>query len=184
MSEIKAIETTYNGYRFRSRLEARWAVFFDAAGIRYEYENEGLDLGSAGRYLPDFFLVGLSCWFEVKDSGFVGRALGRAEESRESKEFDKILAAADSGRIVLACGDPWPSSELSIIGPDFIYSCCFAEDLASNAITLIHVNGEKTDLNTKVAETLRSPRLALCYEAARGARFEFGQTPKVPQVQP
>jgi len=26
---IKAIETQYRGYRFRSRLEARWAVFFD-----------------------------------------------------------------------------------------------------------------------------------------------------------
>lgn len=25
---IKAIETEYKGYRFRSRLEARWAVFF------------------------------------------------------------------------------------------------------------------------------------------------------------
>jgi hypothetical protein len=29
-TEIKAIETSYKGYRFRSRLEARWAVFFDA----------------------------------------------------------------------------------------------------------------------------------------------------------
>jgi hypothetical protein len=28
--KIKAIETRYKGYRFRSRLEARWSVFFDA----------------------------------------------------------------------------------------------------------------------------------------------------------
>ena len=41
---IRAIETRYNGYRFRSRLEARWAVFFDTLGIRYEYEPEGFDL--------------------------------------------------------------------------------------------------------------------------------------------
>ena len=41
MAEIKAIETIYNGYRFRSRLEARWAVFFDEIGIKYEYEKEG-----------------------------------------------------------------------------------------------------------------------------------------------
>ena len=53
---IKAIETSYNGYRFRSRLEARWAVFFDAMGIQYEYEPEGFELGIHGRYLPDFFL--------------------------------------------------------------------------------------------------------------------------------
>jgi hypothetical protein len=30
---LQAIETFYRGYRFRSRLEARWAVLFDALGI-------------------------------------------------------------------------------------------------------------------------------------------------------
>jgi len=50
----KAIETEYNGYRFRSRLEARWAVFFDALGIDYEYEPEGYGLESGKKYLPDF----------------------------------------------------------------------------------------------------------------------------------
>lgn len=38
------IETRYKGYRFRSRLEARWAVFFDVLGVRWEYEPEGYDL--------------------------------------------------------------------------------------------------------------------------------------------
>jgi hypothetical protein len=38
--DIKPIETRYNGYRFRSRLEARWAVFFDTLGIEYQYELE------------------------------------------------------------------------------------------------------------------------------------------------
>ena len=36
MSNIKPIETIYNGYRFRSRLEARWAVLFDALGVEME----------------------------------------------------------------------------------------------------------------------------------------------------
>ena len=58
--EIKAIETEYNGYKFRSRLEARWAVFFDAAGIKYEYEPEGFEIKVNSeemyRYLPDFYL--------------------------------------------------------------------------------------------------------------------------------
>lgn len=52
--KIKPIETIYNGYRFRSRLEARWAVFFDALGVDYEYEPEGFNLPNGGRYLPDF----------------------------------------------------------------------------------------------------------------------------------
>lgn len=54
MNEIKPIETEYNGYKFRSRLEARWAVFFDAIEIPYEYEPEGYELKS-GWYLPDFY---------------------------------------------------------------------------------------------------------------------------------
>lgn len=54
---MKAIETKYRGYRFRSRLEARWAVFFDKAGIKWEYEVEGFDLGALGWYLPDFVML-------------------------------------------------------------------------------------------------------------------------------
>ena len=53
---IKAIETQYKGYKFRSRLEARWAVFFDAIGADWEYEKEGYELEDGTRYLPDFWL--------------------------------------------------------------------------------------------------------------------------------
>lgn len=53
MAEIKAIETEYAGCRFRSRLEARWATFFDELGIPWHYEEQGYELPS-GRYLPDF----------------------------------------------------------------------------------------------------------------------------------
>lgn len=63
---IKPIETEYQGYKFRSRLEARWAVFLDAAGIKYEYEKEGFELGDAGRYLPDFYLPDIKTWLEIK----------------------------------------------------------------------------------------------------------------------
>ena len=66
-SRIKAIETRYAGCRFRSRLEARWAVFFDTLGIRWEYEPEGFLVGFDQRpYLPDFRLPGLNVWVEVK----------------------------------------------------------------------------------------------------------------------
>lgn len=63
---LKAIETVYAGYRFRSRLEARWAVFFDTLGIAWEYEKEGYDLGEAGWYLPDFWLPDAFQWVEIK----------------------------------------------------------------------------------------------------------------------
>lgn len=68
MAEIKPIETVYNGYKFRSRLEARWAVFFDAMSIEYEYEPEGYRLSNGTYYLPDFFLPKFNVFAEVKPS--------------------------------------------------------------------------------------------------------------------
>ena len=62
---IKAIPTKYNGYTFRSRQEARWAVFFDHIGIEYEYEKEGFDL-PCGYYLPDFWIPEWKAWIEIK----------------------------------------------------------------------------------------------------------------------
>ena len=59
MKDLKAVQTRYHGYLFRSRLEARWAVFFDMCGVKYEYEPEGYDIGDGLMYLPDFLLHGV-----------------------------------------------------------------------------------------------------------------------------
>ena len=63
--DINAILTKYNGYTFRSRQEARWAVFFDYLGVEYEYEKEGFDL-PCGYYLPDFWIPEWKAWIEIK----------------------------------------------------------------------------------------------------------------------
>lgn len=65
---IPAIETRAYGCRFRSRLEARWAVFFTEAGFTWEYEPEGVHT-STGGYLCDFRVTGptgVTIWVEVK----------------------------------------------------------------------------------------------------------------------
>lgn len=67
---IRAIETTYNGFAFRSRLEARWAVFFDALDLRFNYEQEGFKMPSGVWYLPDFYLPQVRMWAEVKPDAF------------------------------------------------------------------------------------------------------------------
>jgi len=72
---IKAIQTSYAGCRFRSRLEARWAVYFDRLGIDWDYEIEGFvmrnrlglfDFPESFAYLPDFWLPERQLWVEVK----------------------------------------------------------------------------------------------------------------------
>jgi hypothetical protein len=95
-SGIAPLETRYAGYRFRSRIEARWAVFFTRLGLDWEYEEQGYDVRHAAkisahpngavdawpevhqppghvakapgrtRYLPDFHLPVLGLYLEVK----------------------------------------------------------------------------------------------------------------------
>jgi hypothetical protein len=62
---IRPIETWYRGYRFRSRLEARWAVFLDAAAIEWDYEQEGFRV-EGKYYLPDFWLPHNKAFLEIK----------------------------------------------------------------------------------------------------------------------
>lgn len=54
--DFAPIPTEYRGYMMRSRLEARWAVFFDWLDIKWEYESEGYRIGDGSMYLPDFWL--------------------------------------------------------------------------------------------------------------------------------
>jgi hypothetical protein len=83
----QTIETKHRGYRFRSRLEARWAVFFDSIGLKWEYEKEGFDLDGV-YYLPDFYLPEWNCWIEIKGKCPIngGYPYGDKKLDRFSKE--------------------------------------------------------------------------------------------------
>ena len=105
MAEIKAIETIYNGYRFRSRLEARWAVFFDALGIKYEYEKEGYDLGELGWYLPDFWLPEFRMWVEIKPSGDF-KSDGKGFCHDDATEKCKKLSCTTGDAVLYVLGEP------------------------------------------------------------------------------
>jgi hypothetical protein len=63
---LTPIETEYSGYKFRSRLEARWALYFDLCKIPWQYEVEGYTLSDGQRYLPDFWLPDYNQFVEVK----------------------------------------------------------------------------------------------------------------------
>ncbi|QIG74362.1 endonuclease I protein [Rhizobium phage RHph_N65] len=109
---MKAIDTVYKGYRFRSRLEARWAVFFATLGVEWTYEAEGYELPS-GWYLPDFFLPKHEIFVEVKPKTFGTQhdgVLSRAALYSQSSDADirraLDLANATGLPVKFACGDP------------------------------------------------------------------------------
>lgn len=64
------LPSAYRGIRFRSRTEARWAIYFEALGVPWEYEVEGFALPS-GNYVPDFLLPprdkAPARWVEIKN---------------------------------------------------------------------------------------------------------------------
>lgn len=98
---IKPIQTKYHGCLFRSRLEARWAVFLDSLGIEWEYEKEGYDLDGVW-YLPDFWIPyrygpGWGFWLEIKPVPL----------SKEELSKCAALAAATGHRTFAICGQPW-----------------------------------------------------------------------------
>jgi len=113
---MKAIETSYKGYRFRSRQEARWAVFFDSVGVPWEYEKEGYAL-SAGYYLPDFWLPTLDCFFEVKGASPTELEIAKSVELSESSR--KLVALANGQTVteprrVFSAQKEWPVKAFNI----------------------------------------------------------------------
>ena len=65
--ENKAIPTYHNGIVFRSKNEARWALFFDFVHIEYNYEPRFFTVGRI-QYRPDFYLPKYDKFAEVKSS--------------------------------------------------------------------------------------------------------------------
>lgn len=97
--KIGAKETEYKGYRFRSRLEARWAVYFDACGLKWEYEKEGFNLPDGTSYLPDFWLPQVRMWAEVKPDEFsVAEAKKCADLARVSGSPCIMLVGTPANR--------------------------------------------------------------------------------------
>ncbi len=105
MSAVKALPTTYAGVEFRSRIEARWALFFDKLGVAWTYEREGYELPS-GNYLPDFWLpdVNDGCWFEVKGAEPTDRECRLRHELEEATDRWTFIAHGDMPRELSAYG--------------------------------------------------------------------------------
>lgn len=179
---MKAIETFYRGNLFRSRIEARWAVFFSTLGIPYEYEKEGFELERIN-YLPDFWLPIQKCWIEIKG------------EKPTQNEIDKglLLHDATGNNVFIFYGQiPYPdpeqshsvSSSFAFLGNsiDLDYwwcECphCSALDIQyygrSGRIVCCATNEENNKEDRK-NYSFDSPRLLEAYYEARIARFEYG----------
>lgn len=68
MANYEAIETKFNGIRYRSKNEAKWACFFWYSNIKFEYEIQSFSGWKGDKYRPDFYLSEYDKYVEVKSS--------------------------------------------------------------------------------------------------------------------
>lgn len=163
MADIRPIQTSYAGCLFRSRLEARWAVFFDALGIEWEYEPEGFET-TAGNYLPDFriqlyFPFPAWTWFEVKP-----------DEAPDDPRHAAFVAAGNY--LTIARGIPRSYEDQAV--RDYLTTYDPPGRYGAKRVTFwAHVNGKVTTFGS-LLDGERNPAVDAAYAAARSARFEFG----------
>lgn len=153
---MKAIETRYSGCRFRSRTEARWAVFFNANGWTWQYEPEGFRLPSGG-YLPDFLIEGEGLerrWFEVKPFLDVDKLDARWVELATRSETP-VMTAYGMHRQGDGCGKAWKNGRTH-----------------PHAGRLTTPNG----LSVMIGPFWTHESFSEAWNAASSARFEFGES--------
>lgn len=186
---IKPIETVYRGCRFRSRLEARWAVFFDAMGIPWDYEPEGFELPDGTRYLPDFYLhVKRRPRIEEElDGEWANGCFAEVKGAMTDKDAHKIVMFSRFYPVIVlenipddhlayysACwkssGDRVPCYSYCWIDGDN-YPACFCK--CKDGPWIIGPDHDGWDDGQSMDAAL---------SAARQARFEYGETPHVDPV--
>ncbi len=118
ISRLKALPTTYRRVKFRSRLEARWAVFFDALDLHWEYEPQGFTLDNRkdkhpdSCYCPDFLVrtpQNEDMWIEIKPYNV-----------KQNDKFDKFKKLIDCERVYLLSGQPSDVIDSRLVCP----RCC------------------------------------------------------------
>lgn len=196
---MKPIETNYGGYRFRSRLEARWAVFFDAMGIEWEYEPQGYLLENGSTYLPDFYLPYFNVYAEVKggewlSDGDASRlkqfALERdwvAKHTRKSREIAVLVLGNIPRRsrqvFLTAAADNWLECYFGTEGGNltlFTEGAIWPLDDIARYCEEWEPGMGRYRINRGVGTShWRKAPLGIdrAYSKARKARFEHGETP-------
>lgn len=182
--EIKPIETRYAGCRFRSRLEARWAVVFDHLEIQWQYEPQGFEIPGGGRYLPDFWLASLGLWAEVKGRFAEGEwaELIRAVEDGLPQHLD--YPSKGQPRLVLLGQIPQYGAALHPLlmkseGDVLLRWCTLDTDMyyLFSGPTYRPLARVEDDPDPLLLQTyIPTQESAQAYLAGRSARFEFGES--------
>lgn len=194
---IRAIETHYNGYRFRSRLEARWAVFFDAMHMDYCYEREGFDLDNK-RYLPDFYFPDSKWFLEVKGDPLPDDLYTAAKLATASHRVVLLVSDLESRGVIVHRPPtetdgfmyiPARWAECPVCGGLALADYCGCErcqKLSTVLVSCMDCGTPGSNIRVKLGKTdpMNTPKIISAFTAALSARFEYGETPRGPRGKP
>lgn len=110
---FQPVVTEYNGNRFRSRLEARWAALFDLVGLPYIYEPS-----DHGGYIPDFLIPGPNPLY-VEVGPVQTDAEYRAKAAKPLRYLDADFIVLGTDPLARMMDTPMRSESSSIIGLQF-----------------------------------------------------------------
>lgn len=123
--DIEAIRTKYNGVIFRSRLEAQWAVFWDELGVKWEYEPQMFELPDGKQYIPDFWIVDLALWVEIKPNETIAREEEATLKCSQLAYKTGDLVYLDQGGFAWPISEDWEYSNAFVPGGAEAYSVLF-----------------------------------------------------------
>ena len=83
-------DVVYNGIIFKSRLAARWAVYFDVVGIKYEYAGKVIELPDR-KVTPDFWLPQVEKYAYVKSNPFTDSEISSIDETVLNAECSVLM---------------------------------------------------------------------------------------------
>lgn len=92
-----ALPTVYNGTTYFSRLEAKWACFFEHANIKFTYEAQGYSSDDGSRYNPDYYFPDYDIYGEVKGNIKYWQ--------KDIERVSKFLASKSPFRGIMIFGD-------------------------------------------------------------------------------
>ncbi len=189
---IKAINTNYAGHLFRSRLEARWAVYFDELGFSWEYEKEGFDLGEGLFYLPDFYSPKYNLFLEVKSEEFTklenDKCLRLAKLT--NKKVAKLVGLPSLNPVEVII--PYKNNNCIKCGESDLSECncndVFIENYAIEIIdAILLLNSPKESyvplyFCTYMDDYSNNPIIHKAIHKAKCARFEHGESGSYPKI--
>ena len=201
MGEPQVMETWYNKRLYRSRTEARWAVFLDTLQEPFVYEEECFLLPPVHTwdgeqsvlakdcdvlYLPDFWLPRAQQYIEVKPLGKHGAPMVGALELEKAYR----LMMQEAAPVVLLCGQPGlvvPGDTFRLYvaftpcddAHEYLWCVCpvcgtagMAYEGRSDRLACKNGGCARTP-HGDGGESFDAPRLVHAFDVARNARFDW-----------